>query len=886
MKKLRLAEVRGFSSIFILVGMLLVAVALPIATKLVQQNQENRSSAASTCNSSNVGKKYCSGGNVFLCKCTNTSYGTCVSWGGKIYENCGTSKECIGNKCVSKCSLGGKYYSDGSKTCSGSVKYVCDAGKWSTTKCDCGCSSGSCKSKGTYYYYSGGSCVSTGSYCTQQKCSDAKSGNCFLKKDDCTKANSSKTFWWWNDSKCVSGSYSSSTSCNEAHTCFDSEKACKDKHPTKTTFWWWNGSKCVSSSYSSSDDCLKANKTTCYNSEDYCKTNSALSAKKCNYDGVYYDDDSKICRNGGILTCVVDGTSWKWSNPKPCDYGCRTSSTCAVCKEGTSQGCSAYNQVCYQGSCQSVKCTSGTSSFPYNTLLCMSGAGSINHNKDIYQCSSPVKMSGSALVGTWQLYKNCDSKGCTGSGSSAKCTGSTGKEGSCGVAFGKTTASKPETGLCAYGTPNWNCTTGCDSKAEDGTYGWTCAGEDGTVLCISSKSGCSSSNCGSCTQSECNNIGSCTWNYSGNYCETNNGTITDITNSSACKAKGGVCAKYTRELSNDAVCKVSGYSVPGKVIQGLCPGDKHIVCCSGITTPTSNGGGGGGDRDDDNDNGGGETTVDPTGVTLDPTTLTVAVGGSETISATVLPDNANNTTVTWTSDKTAVATVDNGIVTGKSVGTAVITAKTSNGKTATANVTVVAAGTARISFKFSLRGIKPSYTGSNGTYDCFDDLKNLSVEVVNAPTNAYQSGLSASFEAVSGETNDKGDQVFKVTNLVLDSAKFGSVNTFNYVKVKGPFHLKRRMCLNNQKDKLPETTTCNIPLNSDTVYDFSDYTLLAGDVNTDGVINSVDYSYVKTKFDASADVSCGREGDLNMDGVVNSLDANLIKEALSSKDDE
>nr|MCW1948942.1 dockerin type I domain-containing protein [Candidatus Shapirobacteria bacterium] len=202
-------------------------------------------------------------------------------------------------------------------------------------------------------------------------------------------------------------------------------------------------------------------------------------------------------------------------------------------------------------------------------------------------------------------------------------------------------------------------------------------------------------------------------------------------------------------------------------------------------------------------------------------------------------------------------------------------------------VPTIAGGSPKISFKFSLRGIKPSYIGKDGRpYDCFDKLGGLLVDVVNSPTNTYQTGMTTKFEAI-GETNINGDQVFKVTALALDASKFASVNTYNYVKIKGPFHVKRRMCLDGQTAKLSETTVCNISLKSDTVYDFSDYTLLAGDIDANGIVNAVDYSIVKSNLNASADISCGRRGDLNMDGVVNWIDGSLIsKEALSSRDDE
>ena len=81
-----------------------------------------------------------------------------------------------------------------------------------------------------------------------------------------------------------------------------------------------------------------------------------------------------------------------------------------------------------------------------------------------------------------------------------------------------------------------------------------------------------------------------------------------------------------------------------------------------------------------------------TGVTLDKSTLTMTVGEDVTLKATVKPDDATDKTVTWASDKTSVATVDeNGKVSAKAAGTAVITVTTKDGgKTAKCTVTVKA----------------------------------------------------------------------------------------------------------------------------------------------------------------------------------------------------
>lgn len=83
-------------------------------------------------------------------------------------------------------------------------------------------------------------------------------------------------------------------------------------------------------------------------------------------------------------------------------------------------------------------------------------------------------------------------------------------------------------------------------------------------------------------------------------------------------------------------------------------------------------------------------TPDPTSVTLSKTTTSIAVGASETITATVAPEGAVQT-VTWESSDDTKATVDStGKITGVGAGTATITAKTANNKSATVTVTVTA----------------------------------------------------------------------------------------------------------------------------------------------------------------------------------------------------
>jgi uncharacterized repeat protein (TIGR02543 family) len=88
-------------------------------------------------------------------------------------------------------------------------------------------------------------------------------------------------------------------------------------------------------------------------------------------------------------------------------------------------------------------------------------------------------------------------------------------------------------------------------------------------------------------------------------------------------------------------------------------------------------------------------TVSVTGVSLNKSSTTVIVGGKETLTATVAPNNATNKNVTWSSSDATKATVSNGEITAIAAGSAVITVTTADGnKTATCNVTVSATAVA------------------------------------------------------------------------------------------------------------------------------------------------------------------------------------------------
>ena len=83
-----------------------------------------------------------------------------------------------------------------------------------------------------------------------------------------------------------------------------------------------------------------------------------------------------------------------------------------------------------------------------------------------------------------------------------------------------------------------------------------------------------------------------------------------------------------------------------------------------------------------------EVTVE--GITLNVQNVTLTIGETTTLKETITPDNATNKNVTWSSENSDIASVDNGLVTAIGEGTTNIVVTTEDGeKTATCEVTVI-----------------------------------------------------------------------------------------------------------------------------------------------------------------------------------------------------
>ncbi|MDY4171763.1 MAG: S-layer homology domain-containing protein [Evtepia sp.] len=194
-----------------------------------------------------------------------------------------------------------------------------------------------------------------------------------------------------------------------------------------------------------------------------------------------------------------------------------------------------------------------------------------------------------------------------------------------------------------------------------------------------------------------------------------------------------------------------------------------------------------------NNEGGTTTTVTPaeikaTSITLDKNTLTLYTNREAqktgTLNATIMPENATNKAVTWTSSNENVATVTNGVVTAVANGTATITAKVGSDDSAlsaTCTVTVTtysSGGPSTPSYSVTA----PAVDNGKVTVSPKYAKKNSTVTLTVTPDEGYELSSLAVTDAKGNvlELTDKGNgkYTFKMPASKVDvTATFKEIPT-------------------------------------------------------------------------------------------------------------
>lgn len=265
----------------------------------------------------------------------------------------------------------------------------------------------------------------------------------------------------------------------------------------------------------------------------------------------------------------------------------------------------------------------------------------------------------------------------------------------------------------------------------------------------------------------------------------------------------------------------------------------------------------------------GDDPVD--GVYLNYESLTIYVGKSATLTATVSPETARNKNVSWTSSNMTVATVTNGTIKALKEGTSVITVTTSEGNyTATCALTVIAEEDATPyvpdDTDSSIYQITES-TLSKGTYDSTNDEYTFAISqnykqiYVNAPEKT----IILELNGVTLESNANSPIYVEDCDDIEISAKKGTTNNIKDTRsayiTDEEGQGKGAIFVNNGDLKLKGTGTLNITANYlNGIHGKDDVKVQKQTLNITAVNHGVRGNDSVTIVSGDINISCGGDG--------------------------
>lgn len=186
----------------------------------------------------------------------------------------------------------------------------------------------------------------------------------------------------------------------------------------------------------------------------------------------------------------------------------------------------------------------------------------------------------------------------------------------------------------------------------------------------------------------------------------------------------------------------------------------------------------------------------PNSIILNSTNITLVAGNTQNLSANIMPNDATNKKITWTSSDNSIATVSNGTVTAKSPGTATITATTYNGKFAKCTVIVKPIEVSSISFNNG-----NIYLSPNGSYQ---------ITITIMPDNAFDKSVTwLSSDTTVATVDSKGYVVGKAPGTSTIIAKTTNNKSTSCLVTVLPITVDS-ISLNTNSIAMDEGETCQL----------------------------------------------------------------------------
>lgn len=233
-------------------------------------------------------------------------------------------------------------------------------------------------------------------------------------------------------------------------------------------------------------------------------------------------------------------------------------------------------------------------------------------------------------------------------------------------------------------------------------------------------------------------------------------------------------------------------------------------------------------------------------ISVSPSSVRMTVGATRQLTATVLPTNATNRAVSWTSSNTSVVTVgSDGRITALKTGTATVTAhaKDGTGVSGSCTVTVVAGGgSERL----------PGDVNGDGEVNISDVIR-----LINAVLNEDFTGIDMDNADVNGDgVVNISDVVALISNLTNGAYEVlpGDANGDGVINISDAISL------------------INALLNED----FTGINMDNADMNGDGVVNISDVTALIGYLNGNVGMFSGAAADVNGDGKVNLSDALIL----------